>query len=46
LECSALSQKNLPNVFEEAVKAVLAASSQTKDPKNKDQMKKEKCLLQ
>ena len=22
LECSALSQKNLPNVFEEAVKAV------------------------
>jgi len=42
LECSALTQKNLPNVFEDAVKAVFEAVQNTKDPKSK----KEKCVVQ
>jgi len=42
LECSALTQKNLPNVFEEAVKAVFDSVQNTKDPKSK----KEKCVVQ
>jgi len=50
LECSALSQKNLPNVFEEAVKAVFynasnsAASKTTKGGEKTE--KDKKCIIQ
>jgi len=50
LECSALSQKNLPNVFEEAVKAVFLNAAGGKDTKapssGKGGDKKEKCSIQ
>jgi len=42
LECSALTQKGLPNVFEEAVKAVFADQKDRLQPSKK---KKDKCLL-
>jgi len=47
VECSALTQKNLSLVFEEACKAVFADHTQktSKDPK-KDKKGKEKCLMQ
>ena len=42
LECSALTQKGLPNVFEEAVKAVFADQKDKTAPGKK---KKEKCVI-
>jgi cell division control protein 42 len=42
LECSALTQKGLPNVFEEAVKAVFADQKAMQVPGRK---KKEKCAI-
>jgi Ras-related C3 botulinum toxin substrate 1 len=51
LECSALSQKNLPNVFEEAVKAVFLNAAGGKDAKavgggGKGGDKDKKCSIQ
>lgn len=48
LECSALSQKNLPAVFEEAVKAVFNNNEKNKPTaaKPSKEKEKEKCLIQ
>jgi len=46
LECSALTQRNLPQVFEEAVKTVSQAEIGGKNQTSGKQKSKEKCLLQ
>jgi len=45
LECSALTQKNLPQVFEEAVKAVFSYHKEKASQSGKNQ-NKQKCIVQ